>query len=70
MAWRAGPTRLGVPREKTGAEKEKKYMIEEIKAGQTNQEQSKKVGLGQDGAGVALRDADRRPMVLKRPLTG
>jgi hypothetical protein len=59
-----------VPREKTGAEKEKKYMIEEIKAGQTNQEQSKKVGLGQDGAGVALRDADRRPMVLKRPLTG
>jgi hypothetical protein len=41
LAWRAGPTRLGVPREKTGAEKEKKNMIEEIKARQTNQEQSK-----------------------------
>ena len=34
-------------------------MTEEIKAGQTNQEQSKKVslGLGQVGEGVALRDA-------------
>jgi hypothetical protein len=48
-----------VPREKAGAEKEKRNMTEEIKAGQTNQEQSKKVisGSGQDGAGVALRDA-------------
>lgn len=34
-------------------------MIEEIKAGQTNQEPAKKVssGLAQDGTGVALRDA-------------
>jgi hypothetical protein len=46
-----------VPREKTGAEKEKKNMIEEIKARQTNQEQSKKVGSTQDGAGVAMLDA-------------
>jgi len=44
-----------VPREKTGAEKEKKNMIEEeIKARQTNQEQSKKVSSGQDGAGVTV----------------
>src|SRR5215470_20290850 len=56
LAWRAGPTRLWVPREKTGAEKEKKNMIEEIKARQTNQEQSKKVSSGQEGAGVALTD--------------
>ena len=32
-------------------------MIEEIKARQTNQEQSKKVGSSQDGTGVALREA-------------
>ena len=36
-------------------------MIEEIKARQTNQEQSKKVGLGQDGAGVALRTLTEGP---------
>jgi len=52
------PTRLRVRREKKGAEKEKKNMIEEIKAGQTNQEQSKKkVGSTQDGAGVTVLDA-------------
>jgi hypothetical protein len=43
-------------------------MIEEIKARQTNQEQSKKVGSSQDGAGVALRGADRRPMVSRAAL--
>ena len=32
-------------------------MIEEIKARQTNQEQSKKVSSGQDGAGVNMLDA-------------
>jgi hypothetical protein len=32
-------------------------MIEEIKARQTNQEQSKKVGSSQDGAGVTMLDA-------------
>jgi len=42
-------------------------MIEEIKARQTNQEQSKKVGSSQDGAGVTmlvLSDKNSRNYVL------
>jgi hypothetical protein len=50
LAWRAGaPLAFGCAA-RSGAEKEKN-MIEEIKAGQTNEKQSKKVGSSQDGAG-------------------
>jgi len=52
-----------VPRERTGAEKEKKQMIEQIQAKQTNREQFNVVGLVQVGTAGAPTDADRKPMV-------